>query len=64
MTPAIEIPKSKIVEFCDRRNITEFALFGSVLRDDCRPDSDIDIMVQFHPDAHPALFDLVDMETV
>lgn len=48
---AIELPIEKIAEFCDRWQIIEFALFGSVLRDDFRPDSDIDVMVQFHPDA-------------
>jgi uncharacterized protein len=59
---AIELPMEKIAEFCDRWQVVEFALFGSVLRDDFRPDSDIDIMVQFHPAAHPTLFDLVTME--
>jgi len=58
----IELPMEKIVEFCDRWQVTEFALFGSVLRDDFRPDSDIDVMVQFHSEAHPTLFDLADME--
>ncbi len=61
--PAIDLPMTAIEQFCDRHHITEFALFGSVLRDDFRTDSDIDIMVQFHPDAHPTLFDLFDMET-
>ncbi len=50
---AIDLPMEKIAEFCDRWQVTEFALFGSVLRDDFRPDSDIDVMVQFHPEAHP-----------
>ncbi len=58
----IELPLEKIAEFCARWQITEFALFGSVLRDDFRPDSDIDVMVQFHPEAHPTLFDLTYME--
>jgi uncharacterized protein len=58
----IELPTEKISAFCDRWQIAEFALFGSVLRDDFRPDSDIDVMVQFHPEAHPTLFDLVAME--
>ncbi|MCX5963753.1 MAG: nucleotidyltransferase domain-containing protein [Cyanobacteria bacterium] len=62
ITPAIELPKSKIVEFCDRWNIIEFSLFGSILREDFRSDSDIDIMVEFHPEAHPSLFDLSYME--
>ena len=59
---AIDLPMEKIAEFCDRWQVTEFALFGSVLRDDFRPDSDIDVMVQFHPEAHPTLFDLTHME--
>lgn len=58
----IELPMEKIAEFCDRWNVIEFALFGSVLRDDLRPDSDIDVMVVFHPDGHLTLFDLADME--
>lgn len=59
---AIELPMEKIAEFCDRWQVMEFALFGSVLREDFRPESDIDVMVQFHPDAHPTLFDLTYME--
>jgi predicted nucleotidyltransferase len=42
---AIELPIEKIAEFCHKWQVTEFALFGSVLRDDFRPDSDIDVMV-------------------
>ncbi len=53
----------KILAFCQKWQVTEFALFGSVLRDDFRPDSDIDIMVQFHPDAHPTFSTLDQMET-
>jgi uncharacterized protein len=60
--PTIDLPTEQITEFCDRWQITEFALFGSVLRDDFRPDSDIDIMVQFHPDAHPTFSSLDQME--
>jgi predicted nucleotidyltransferase len=59
---AIALPMEHIAEFCTRWQVTEFALFGSVLRDDFRPDSDIDVMVEFHPDAHPTLFDLAYME--
>jgi predicted nucleotidyltransferase len=50
---AIELPMEQITEFCHQWQVTELALFGSVLRDDFRPDSDIDVMVQIHPDAHP-----------
>ncbi|HEY9812242.1 MAG TPA: nucleotidyltransferase family protein [Candidatus Sericytochromatia bacterium] len=58
----IEIPTDKIADFCQRWQITEFAFFGSVLRDDFRPDSDVDILVTFAPNAHRTLFDLVDMQ--
>jgi len=53
-----ELPMERIKAFCDRHQITEFALFGSVLREDFRPDSDIDVMVQFDTNAHPTFFDL------
>ena len=46
----IKIPKTKIEDFCRRWKIKEFALFGSVLREDFRPDSDIDVLVSFEPD--------------
>lgn len=57
----IIIPKEKIVEFCKEWKVIEFSFFGSVLRDDFRPDSDIDVIVDFEPDAGHSLFDLVDM---
>lgn len=59
---AIDLPLKKIAEFCHQWQVTEFALFGSVLRDDFRLDSDIDVMVQFHPDAHPTFCTLDQME--
>jgi len=59
----VAIDYEKIVEFCQRWKITEFALFGSVLRDDfCLDSSDIDVLVSFAQDAHWTLFDLVDIE--
>jgi predicted nucleotidyltransferase len=48
--PKIIIPKDKIEAFCRRWKIKEFAPFGSVLRDDFRPDSDLDVLVVFEPD--------------
>jgi uncharacterized protein len=62
MSARIPIDREKIAEFCRRWEITEFALFGSVLRDDFRPDSDVDVLVTFAPDAEWSLFDDVDME--
>src|SRR3989337_89023 len=57
----INIPKEKIEEFCKKWKVREFSFFGSVLRDDFRPDSDIDVIVDFTPDKSHSLFDLVDM---
>ena len=57
----IGIPEEKIVKFCRRWKIAELALFGSALRDDFRPDSDVDILVSFGNDADWDLFDWVDM---
>lgn len=59
----IEIPKDKLAEFCRRWKINEFALFGSVLSGDFRPDSDIDVLVTFAPDARWSLLSLVQMNT-
>jgi len=58
----IEIPKEKIAEFCQKWKIREFAFFGSVLREDFRSDSDIDVLVTFDGSARHTLFDLVHME--
>lgn len=57
----IDIPQEKIAEFCKKWQIREFAFFGSVLRDDFRPDSDIDVLLAFDEDAGHTLFDLGDM---
>ena len=61
MSVKISIDREKIGEFCRRWEITELALFGSVLREDFRPDSDVDVLVAFAPNAHWSLFDLVEM---
>jgi uncharacterized protein len=58
----LTIPRKKIAEFCRRRQVVEFSLFGSILREDFRPDSDVDVLVTFAPDARVSLFDLVDMQ--
>ena len=60
--PRIRISKRKIAEFCKRKHIRRLAFFGSVLRDDFRPDSDIDILVEFDSVHAPGLFGLVRME--
>jgi hypothetical protein len=58
----IEIPRERIEEFCRRWKVSELALFGSVLRDDFRPDSDVDVLVTFERGARPSLDDWLDME--
>lgn len=55
------LPTDKISAFCRKWNIVEFSLFGSVLREDFSPDSDIDVLVLFHPSARWNLLDMVDM---
>jgi len=45
----INIPKDQIAEFCRRHRIRKLALFGSILRDDFRPESDVDVLVEFEP---------------
>lgn len=62
MSLAIDIDRAKIAEFCRKWRITEFSLFGSVLRDDFRPDSDVDVLVVFAPEARIGLFELHHME--
>ena len=58
----VEIPIDAINAFCRKWRIAELALFGSVLRSDFRPDSDIDFLVTFVPDAKWDLFDFVTMK--
>lgn len=60
--PRISIPRDAIREFCERWGISELALFGSVLRDDFRPDSDVDVLVTFMEAATPTLLDLGRMQ--
>ena len=58
----IEIPSEQVSEFCRRNRIRKLSLFGSVLRNDFRPDSDIDVLVEFEPEAEHSLFDLLRMQ--
>ncbi|MCC6477421.1 nucleotidyltransferase domain-containing protein [bacterium] len=61
-TPRIPIPLPEIEAFCKKWKITEFSLFGSVLRDDFGPGSDVDVLVEFADDSAWKLGDWIDME--
>jgi len=62
MAMNISIPKDKIEDFCRRNRIVKLSLFGSVLRDDFTPGSDVDVLVEFEPTARVGFFELYDME--
>lgn len=53
--PRIPIPAEAVAAFCRRHHIRRLALFGSVLRTDFRPESDVDVLVEFDPDHVPGL---------
>jgi hypothetical protein len=61
VTARIPIPEHRIAAFCQKWRIAEFALFGSVLTDEFRPDSDVDVLVTFAPETKWSLWDIVDM---
>jgi uncharacterized protein len=61
-TVPFDWPLDEMVEFCRRWKIVELSLFGSALREDFRPDSDVDLLVRFAPDARWSLFDHAQME--
>jgi predicted nucleotidyltransferase len=51
----IPIDRAKLADFCRKYHIRKFSFFGSVLRDDFRPDSDVDVLVEFEPGHVPGL---------
>ena len=57
----IDVARDDIEAFCRKWQVTEMALFGSVLREDFRPESDIDILIDFAPDAPWTLYEWLDM---
>lgn len=60
-TIQVELPREALKAFCTRWNVSELSLFGSVLRDDFRPDSDLDVLVCFAERAHVGLWDMAQM---
>ena len=62
MNPKVSIRKDQLTAFCKRWQVTELALFGSVLRDDFGPESDMDVLVEFEEGARHTLLDIAQME--
>lgn|SRR3989338_2902578 len=62
MNTRIPIDRKQIENFCRKHHIRKLSLFGSVLRDDFHPDSDIDILVEFDPDHNPGFIRLYQIE--
>jgi hypothetical protein len=58
----IRLDKEAVADFCGRHHIRRLALFGSVLTDEFRPESDIDVLVEFEPGQEPGLLGLARME--
>lgn len=58
----IPVPEDHIRDFCMKWKIRNFRFYGSIMRDDFRPDSDIDVIVEFTPDAHTTFFDMSSMQ--
>ena len=51
----VHFPEDKLADFCQRHGVQKLSVFGSILRDDFRPDSDVDILVEFEPDRTPGM---------
>jgi len=62
MSPKIAFDRQTIADFCQRHHIRKLALFGSVLREDFRPESDVDVLVEFEPGTSAGLIRLAGME--
>lgn len=62
MTNRLPVNPATLADFCRRHDIVKLSLFGSMLKGTARPDSDVDLLVEFEPDAIPDLLSLVEME--
>ena len=62
MNPQVSIPKARLASFCQSRGIKRLAIFGSALRSDFGPESDIDLLVEFEPGQTPGLLGIAGME--
>jgi uncharacterized protein len=62
MSLHLNVNKEQIADFCRRHHIRKLAFFGSVLREDFRPDSDVDVLVEFDPGTRVGLFELMSIQ--
>jgi uncharacterized protein len=62
MKNTTSLPKDKIADFCSRWRVAELSLFGSVLREDFHPQSDVDILITFQPESNWGLLEHVQMQ--
>ena len=58
----VDVPKEKLADFCRRYRIRKLSFFGSVLRKDFKPNSDVDVLVEFEPDTKAGLFTFARIE--
>ena len=64
MNSNLDVSKDKIKAFCEQYSVRKLALFGSVIRDDFGPNSDIDVLIDFMPGQTPGFFKLAEMEDI
>ncbi len=62
MNTSVRVDRDSLATYCRTHHIRRLSLFGSVLRPDFRPDSDIDVLVEFEPEHLPSLFGIARME--
>ena len=62
MNPCLDLDRGSVERFCRRHSIRRLSLFGSALREDFRPESDVDLLVEFEEEARVGLFQMVAME--
>ncbi len=62
MNPSVHVSRDRVAAFCQANGVRRFAIFGSALRSDFRPDSDVDVLVEFEADRIPGLLGVARME--
>ena len=62
MSISLKVDRERVAEFCRRHHIRRLSFFGSALREDFRPDSDVDVLVEFEPGHVPGFFRLIAMQ--